>query len=344
MFNLKEIIALSSGLSSQLRAGILASDAVLRMSKIMPEHEQFWRIAGSKVKQGERISAALKGMLPTGLIAAIEAGESSGNLDRVFSQIEKASLMEQQLKSTMMKMVYPAGIMLAGVAIFIFFMVVVIPSLMSALPEKGESIFLDISEFCTYWFVDHFYVPLAIVSSVVFFVIYWFKDENNRELFMSWLGQIPILKEGLSGMYYGVWSIYMSLMSRAGGISVKDSLELSMRVLPFYLQEPIRRAATEIEKKGMADSFDTDKLPLTDPRQEIPFFIGNAFIIGQQTGLLYEQLERVAPEMMDNGKGKIEAFIKTANVFIMILAGFMIISPLIAYYVQLGASMNAINF
>ncbi|MCH9742363.1 MAG: type II secretion system F family protein [Proteobacteria bacterium] len=346
--NTKGLIFASSALASQLRAGLPIADAVARMARLQPELASTWAKIADAMRQGASLSAQarLHRLFSENTIYALEAGETSGFLVEVLTEIERAATMQLTLQKALWKFAYPVGILLASIGIFIFFMLTVIPSLMQAIPtESGQSaaVVQQVSTFMVHELEES---TLFYASALVFglgFLIWWLSDSHNREVLLSWLGAVPRVGEGLKEMYYGIWAINMALLDRAGGIGVKDALLLSARMLPFFLQEPIRRAALEVEVKGLARTFDVESLPPADPRQTLPFLLCNAFVIAQQTGLLSDQLSRVATELMYMGERKLEQAIQVANMVLMMLAGTIVLSPLVAYYMQLGASLSQIG-
>lgn len=344
----QELIFAASSLASQLRAGLLLSDAVARMAKMQPQYASEWSKMAEGMRQGSSLSsqAKLYRLFADNTIHALEAGEASGYIVDVLTEIERAATMQLTLQKALWKFAYPVGILLASIGVFLFFMLTVIPSLMQAVPvEAGSEMswIQQLSNMMVAEVQENAVFDGAILFFAILFVIWWFSDAHNREVVLSWLLDVPKLGEGISEMYYGIWAINMALLDKAGGIGVKDGLIMSSKMLPFFLQEPIRRAALEVELKGLARTFDVDQLPPNDPRQQLPFMIPNAFLIAQQTGLLSDQLSRIAVELMYLGEKKIDQVIQIANMVLMLLAGLIVLSPLVAYYMQLGKSLSQIG-
>lgn len=337
--SLSQIKSISFDLASLLKAGLSPEQVFFRMQRVDTDRIHLWRKGMENLRQGSSISKELKEIYPDNLISAIEAGEHSGHLPEVFAQIEKASEGMLRLRATLYKVIYPLSIALGSIGILIFFLTQVIPSLTKALPSAEKGIVMLLSDWMIATIDSYGEIIGAAFLVGIALLILWLRDATNREVILSWVYHLPGVGEALSDMYYGAWSAYMSMLYSAGGISVKDSLLISARMLPFFLQDALKRAATEVEKNGLSDTFDPDKISFTDPRHRMPFLILNAFMVSSQTGRLDEQLDKVGPIIFTTGEARLNRYIKTLNIIMTFIAAAILVTPMLSYYLQLGESL-----
>lgn len=341
MMTMKQIREAASALSNQLSAGIPLSDAVSRMAKLQPAHATFWLQAGQNLAGGQRLTEQLDGVWPHTIINSIIAGEQSGSLPEVFKRIEETISVQLKIQGMLWKIAYPAGLGFVGFCVFIFFMVVVLPALSESLGEGERGIVFQMSEWFSHTFYHYGLYILAGITGLVFYIVSWVSNPENRELILDFFSEIPIIGDALQNLYFGLWAYYMALMDAAGGISISESLMMTRSVLPGTISKSVIIVAEEVVFRGLADAVDPDKQLEGDSRKTWPFYIGNAFIIAQQTGRLDLELLRAAPILIDEGMRKMEKTLTILNVITLAVSAILIVGPLVAYYIQLGASLKA---
>lgn len=339
MHTTEEIEAASSALANQLSAGISIREAVARMGKLQKKYADFWASAADALSRGQRLSAHLEEHWPQSLVAAVRAGEESGTIEQVMRRVAQSMVVKQQVRKVFGKLVSPVIAFLAGLGVFIFFMVAVIPKLQASLGGGEASLVFRASTVMhhvatNYWPV----VVLALVGGTAF-AVQWLKQPQNMDLLIGAAIDKPVIGAALTNLYFGLWAYQMSLLASAG-LPAKQQLLLSVKTLPSCLQDGVLLMAAEVEKRGHADAADPDKQPEGDPRRNWPFYIGTAFITSHETGRIDLEMQRCAPILVEDGVKLLTRFITGADLLAKVLAAGMIAMPLMAYFSQLANSLT----
>jgi type II secretory pathway component PulF len=340
MMTLKEIEMGAAALGNQGRAGIPLADATRRMRRLQKKHAEFWNSTASGIENGHRISEYLTGMWPEAVVNAVRAGEESGKLNEVFNRIEETTALQRQINGLVFKLMYPVVLMLSGIVVFIFFMTQVLPSLSQSLGTGNHGFVFDLSTWMTATMNNYWLSILIGMGVSIFAVIAWLKVPDNRESIAAMALTIPVLGDALRNLYFGLWSHYMALVDVSGSIPLVDGLLITSTVLPRALRPGLELMSAEIVARGMSNASDPEKQVSGDPRCDWPFYVGNAFVIAEQTGVLEVELLRAAPEMIKDGTSKLNFSIDIGNIIALAFAGLFIAGPIMAYYMQLGAALS----
>jgi type II secretory pathway component PulF len=345
MMKLSDIESASAALGNQIQAGINLHDAVSRMVKLQKKNAEQWNMVADGIGNGQKLSKLLEGLWPDSLVSSIRAGEMSGNLPEVLHKIEETLVLQQKIRGTMMQLAYPAVLSSAGLGVFIFFMVKVLPQLAKSLDMKDDKSFVFLlSEWMSVAFNDYWYVIVSVLTAIIWGAVAWLKVADNREKLIEMTSNVPLAGEAFRNIYFGLWAHYLVILDSAGGIPIKEKLLLSCTVMPMAFQRGVYMMADEVERRGIPNSVDPDKQEPGDPRISWPFYIPTAFIVANETGRLDVEMQRVAPAMLKDGFRMIDRLFKVANLVALAVSGFLITSPLMAYYAQLGKALtHAIN-
>lgn len=343
MMSLQQVSAAAAAIGNQVNAGIPITQVVERMARLQPSYADFWMRASTKLAGGGKLSEVIGEVWPKTMIAVIRSGEESGKIGEVFERIEETVELQLQLRGKMMGLMYPVGMGLAGLGVFLGFMVFVLPMLAKSMGgKKSTSFVFQFSEWLSA-FVHANWLFIAIGAAVgIFVLVNWLRTEAAHEAILNTLLGIPIIKEALRNMYFGLWARYMSMMVEAG-IPTVNALKFTAPVLPGALAESINAFAKDVgvNNKGLAEAADVDKMKPDDPRAIWwPFFISSAFIVSEQTGVIDKELNRVAPALIKDGIRSLERFIGILNVFALAVSAFLITSPLAAYYLEIFSAIR----
>lgn len=242
-----------------------------------------------------------------------------------------------------MKLAYPIGMGLAGLSVFLGFMVFVLPMLAKSLGRSGStSPIFQFSAWLSVFVLDNYLILAVGIGVGIAVVITWLKTEEARNSIIDLFLVIPVLREALRDMYFGLWANYMALMV-AAGIPTTTALKTTAPVLPGALRQSIDAFEHDLSKNNlsMSDSSDLAKLSQSDPRSQWwPFYISNAFIVAEQTGVIDKELLRVAPALIKEGVKRLDSIIAVANVAALAVSAALIISPLAAYYTEIFSSIQ----
>lgn len=343
MMTLKEIGATAAALGNQVGAGIPIDQALCRMAQMQPSYAEFWGRTVQEVRSGRLLSNSLDEVWPKALVSAVRAGEQSGKMDTVFARIEETIELQMSLRGTIMQLAYPVGMGLAGLGVFLGFMVFVLPMLAKSLGRTGStSPIFQLSAWLSVFVLDN-YIALAVGLGVsLFAMIAWLKTEDARNMILDLFLSFPIIQDALRDMYFGLWANYMALMV-AAGIPTTSCLSLTAPVLPGALRESVEvfERDLSVNNRSLSDSADLAKLAIDDPRTKWwPFYISNAFVVAEQTGTIDKELLRVAPALIKEGVRTLNRVVAFANVVALAVSALLIVSPLAAYYTEIFAAIR----
>lgn len=343
MMTLKEIGAAASALGNQVGAGIPIDQALSRMGQMQPNHTEFWLRAAQEVRSGGFLSTSLGEVWPSALVSAVRAGEHSGKMDQVFARIEETIELQLSLRGTVMQLAYPVGMGVAGIGVFLGFMVFVLPMLAKSLGRtESTSPIFQLSAWLSVFVLGN-WVALAVGLIVgILALVAWLKTEEARNKILDVFLTVPIVREALRNMYFGLWANYMALMV-ASGISTTNALKLTAPVMPGGLRESVEvfERDLSVNNRSLFESADISKFSETDPRAKWwPFYIVNAFTVAEQTGLIDKELLRVAPALIKEGVKALNSVVAVANVIALALSGLLIMAPLAAYYNEIFAAIR----
>ena len=340
--NLKEIGSTAAALGNQIGAGIPIDQALSRMAQMQPGYADFWHRVVQEVRAGRLLSASLGEIWPESLVSAIQAGEQSGSMDTVFKRIEETIELQLSLRGTAMQLGYPLGMGVAGITVFLAFMVFVLPTLARSIGGGSNSPIFQFSAWLSVIVLENYIALTASIAAAIFALVSWLKTAEARSAVLSFCMGIPVMKDALRDMYFGLWANYMAMMVTAG-LPTTQALKLTAPVLPGALRESIELFERDlsIDNKSLSASSDVSKLTPSDLRvQWWPFYISNAFIVAEQTGEIDKELLRVAPSLIKDGVRTLNRVIAVANVFALIFSGLLIVSPLAAYYSEIFSAIR----
>ncbi len=258
-----EIIELASNLSIMLRAGVPLLTALDDIADSLENKYFKGIIADVKhlIEAGERFSDALesqKGAFPPMLIRLARVGEETGRLDKsladVADHLQKMEYLAQAIKRAL---IYPAFAIVATTGALVFWLVYVLPKIMTAIKEMGVKMplitrmLLHISDFTrVYWYVIPL-VPAAICAAVIVL-----KQNSTTGYYLDALKiRLPIVKLVVYNKLLALFTEQMRILVMAG-IPVDRSFDIVAEIMG---NEVFKRAVLQVKESvssgsGMADS------------------------------------------------------------------------------------------
>lgn len=343
MMTLEEICGTASALGNQVGAGIPLDMALTRMVQMQPAYAEFWARAVQEVRMGHLLSSSLGEVWPEALVTAVRAGEHSGQMDRVFRRIEETVELQISLRGTVMQLAYPVAMGFAGLGVFLGFMVIVLPTLAKSLGQhdSGSPVFA-LSAWLSTTVMGNLPMLSVGLGVAIFAFVTWIATQEAKNFILGVLLEVPVLRFALRDMYFGLWANYMAMLV-AAGLPTNTALKLTAPVLPGELCESIEAFERDLSTRNrtMSDSADLAKLEKDDPRSIWwPFYISNAFIVAEQTGVIDVELLRVSPALIREGIRSLNRVVAVANVIALTVSAFFIVAPLAAYYTEIFAAIR----
>lgn len=333
----QEKIMLTKHLSTMIKSGLSLKEGIetilndaknKTLKKVLTE-------AKFNLEKGQPLSATFKKYpksFSNVFISLIEAGESSGNLEKSLNylgiQIKKDYKMRQKIKGAM---IYPLVLIAASISVIMIMMVFVVPKLSeSFLRNKLElpwttQLIINSSNFITH----NIYLIIGLILSVIISFVYFRNNKNFQSALSGIILKTPILSE----LYVKI--IIARFIRTLGtllvsGINILESLDISAGTLGYNeYQKSINKISKEVSQ-GVSLSNALKK------RKDIfPYMLINMVSVGEKTGnidLTLEELAAFYEEEVDNSIKNMVSLIEPALLLFMGLIvatiAFSIIMPI----------------
>ncbi|MBP8994727.1 MAG: type II secretion system F family protein [Bacteroidales bacterium] len=235
----------------------------------------------------------------------IRAGEASGNLENVFSELSvslaKQKDLQQRIKSAL---IYPIILVVASIAIIIMLVTYAIPK-MGSLFQGGDmemptltKIIFNISGFLSDYGI---YILIFVVALVVGLIAFYKTSLVGKAFFQRLAFKIPVVKGVLSKMSYQRFAITFGSLMRAG-LPILENLEITATTVG---NEEMRQALIRIAEEGIMKG-----MTLGDAmrKEEIfPQTIRTLIAVGEKAG----HTEEVLVTLSDFYDSEIDASVKS---------------------------------
>jgi type IV pilus assembly protein PilC len=287
------------------------------------------------VKKGEMLSESMKrhkDVFPTLLIAMMESGEISGNLDtmllRMSIHYEKETKLNNKIKSAM---TYPAMLSIVAISSVMFIMTFVMPTFIEMFEVEGvklplfTKILLAISGFLS----NHSLIALLFLIIIYVGFSYYKKSEHGVHTISSLKLKAPVIGKLNKKIIVSRFARTLSTLA-VSGVSLIQGLPLIAEIIGNKVVEDALMKVREEVAKGES---------LSDPIKEsgiFPEMLSYMITIGEEAGQLDDILNKTA----DFYDEEVEQAIQTTTALIepllivtmSIVIGFIIISILLPMF------------
>lgn len=262
-------------------------------------------------------------------INLIEAGESSGNLDKILDklaiELEESKKLTAKLKSAL---TYPIILLVVIVAVMLLMMFVLVPS-MSEIYGDFDAELPAITQFLmnmSKFFIGYWWAVLIVILSLVIGYKVWIDTPKGKRSRDKIIVKVPILGMIVSKMQIAQFTRLLALLL-SSGLSIIRALELTALSLSNEMfKEVILDAKKEVEKGG--------SLALPIARSEYyPLIVSSMVAVGEETGELDTVLEKIAEYYKD------EVDVATENMSSILEPVFLILMGLAIAFISLAIYM-----
>lgn len=272
----------------------------------------------------------------TVFISLVEAGETSGTLDkaleRIAAQQEKDAEMMSKIKGAM---VYPAIVLSVIVGVMIFMLFTIVPQVEKLYKDlKQELPFISQIMVGTANFLLHYWwIVLIVLGALIYFGVRYFKTDDGKRV-----GDAMKLNAPLIGPLFR--KLYMARFTRTGstllatGVPMLDALDICRRAVNnSYVADSIGHAAEKVKNgKGLAESLEGEDYILT----LAPQMIG----IGEKSGKVDDMMAKTATVYENELDAAIKAISTVIEPVLMVVlavfAGGMVAAILLPIYQLVG--------
>ncbi len=271
----------------------------------------------------------------------VKAGEASGNLENVFSELsvslEKQKDLQQRIKSAL---IYPIILVVASIAIIILLITFAIPK-MATLYQGGDmemppltQVIFNISAFLSHYGL---YLLIVVVAIIVGLVSFYKTSMVGRAFFQRLTYKIPVVKGVLSKMSYQRFAMTFGSLMKAG-LPILENLEITATTVG---NEEMRQALLRVAYEGIMKG--TTLGDAIRKEEVFPQTIRTLISIGEKAGHTEEVLETLTnfydSEIDASVKSMVAIFEPVMLLFIGLIVGSIalaVILPVYQFTSQLG--------
>ena len=319
-------------LAQLLKAGLPLYESLVTIEEKYrqhPKHPLFVDLC-DHLKGGSQLSLAMKRYPQTFdriYISMVQAGEQSGNLTVVFTQLAQLLHKGQQLKKQMIStLTYPAflgSFCLLIIGALLFF---IIPSLKELLEGRDLHPFTILILAISNWANAHVSFLISFIFSFAL-ISWWLLRQKKVRLYLQKLSfEIPLLKTILLHSSIVRFSRSLSMLLN-GGVALLDALTLSRKMMKSLLLEAVIEEAEKKIAEGQRLSVALQSQTLLPP------LMTRMLALAEETGNMkeaFEHLSMIYEEELEKHLNQLTTYLQP--VMLMILGGivgFVILSILL---------------
>jgi general secretion pathway protein F len=328
-----ETAILTRQLATLLRAG-LPLDQSLTALIDQVESEPLKKIViqiREKVKEGSAFSDALSEhprVFSELYCHMIRAGEASGALDLVLERL--ATFLEQsiqQQRKIRASLAYPVLMCFIGIAVIIFLMIFVIPTITTIFSEMSQQLPLPTQILIsTSLFVKNFWLLIAgILFCLYLFLRRYFKTESGKMVKDTLSLRIPLLGSLKKKFAISRFAQTMGTLI-SGGLPILEAL----RIVRYIVGNEVMAKA--IDRVALSVQEGEEIAPPLKREGIFPPIVVHMVSVGEKSGQMEEMLQKIAEAY----NSEVEATISTLTsilepliiLFMGVLVGFIVMSIL----------------
>lgn len=283
------------------------------------------------VEKGESLATSMRRhpkIFPAILVNMVAAGESSGNLEESFRQMELYFDRSKRTKSKVTSaMIYPCVLIVVMIVVLIVMMTKIIPNFLKTFEDMDAElpkITLGVMAVCD-WFKVWWWVPLLVLVALIVGGILFHRTNKGRHFF-GWLARkTPVVGNLTVKTACATFCRTMEVLI-GSGLTLTDSMDLAASNMGnIYYLEAIRDA------RGMV----AEGTPLRESLVRTGIFppmVSNLVGVGEETGDLQSMMGKVADyydEEVDEATKKLLNLMEPA--IIIFMAVFVVIIVLAIY-------------
>ena len=283
------------------------------------------------VEKGEALASSMRRhpkIFPAILVNMVAAGESSGNLEESFRQMELYFDRSKRTKSKVTSaMIYPCVLIVVMIVVLIVMMTKIIPNFLKTFEDMDAElpkITLGVMAVCE-WFKSWWWVPLLVLLALIVGGVLFHRTDKGKHFF-GWLARkTPVVGNLTVKTACATFCRTMEVLI-GSGLTLTDSMDLAASNMGnIYYLEAIRDA------RGMV----AEGTPLRESLVRTGIFppmVSNLVGVGEETGDLQSMMGKVADyydEEVDEATKKLLNLIEPA--IIIFMAVFVVIIVLAIY-------------
>lgn len=283
------------------------------------------------VEKGESLATSMRRhpkIFPAILVNMVAAGESSGNLEESFRQMELYFDRSKRTKSKVTSaMIYPCVLIVVMIVVLIVMMTKIIPNFLKTFEDMDAELpklTQGVMAVCE-WFKSWWWVPLLVLVALIVGGVLFHRTDKGKHFF-GWLARkTPVVGNLTVKTACATFCRTMEVLI-GSGLTLTDSMDLAASNMGnIYYLEAIRDA------RGMV----AEGTPLRESLVRTGIFppmVSNLVGVGEETGDLQSMMGKVADyydEEVDEATKKLLNLMEPA--IIIFMAVFVVIIVLAIY-------------
>ena len=283
------------------------------------------------VEKGESLASSMRRhpkIFPAILVNMVAAGESSGNLEESFRQMELYFDRSKRTKSKVTSaMIYPCVLIVVMIVVLIVMMTKIIPNFLKTFEDMDAELpklTQGVMAVCE-WFESWWWVPLLVLVALIVGGVLFHRTDKGKHFF-GWLARkTPVVGNLTVKTACATFCRTMEVLI-GSGLTLTDSMDLAASNMGnIYYLEAIRDA------RGMV----AEGTPLRESLVRTGIFppmVSNLVGVGEETGDLQSMMGKVADyydEEVDEATKKLLNLMEPA--IIIFMAVFVVIIVLAIY-------------
>ena len=318
---------------SILRAGVSVASvlAMLGQQTSNKKLRAAIREMQADVEKGESLATSMRRhpkIFPAILVNMVAAGESSGNLEESFRQMELYFERSKRTKSKVTSaMIYPCVLIVVMIVVLIVMMTKIIPNFLKTFEDMDAELpklTQGVMAVCE-WFKSWWWVPLLVLAALIVGGVLFHRTDKGKHFF-GWLARkTPVVGNLTVKTACATFCRTMEVLI-GSGLTLTDSMDLAASNMGnIYYLEAIRDA------RGMV----AEGTPLRESLVRTGIFppmVSNLVGVGEETGDLQSMMGKVADyydEEVDEATKKLLNLMEPA--IIIFMAVFVVIIVLAIY-------------
>jgi len=322
---LSEKTVFARQLATMVSAGLPLTNA-LEILRVQSATEQMREVLGGMLADVQGGSSLAKSMskypevFDKVTVSLVEAGEASGKLDLLLTQLADNIERERDFQSkTRGALVYPAVIGVAMLAVFIIMMVFVVPRLAALYADIGAElplptkILIGISNIL----VHGWWAVLIFSGLIGYFAYYYLRTEKGKYKVAAFTFKLPIFGKLSKDSELARFSRTLGLLIGAG-VPITQALDIVAAAMSNILYRDAILAVENVRHRGVPLSIPIRADPNFDP------LISQMIAVGEETGKLDEVLEKVAKFFESQAEQSVKNLSTALEPAILIVLGVMV--------------------
>lgn len=283
------------------------------------------------VEKGESLATSMRRhpkIFPAILVNMVSAGESSGNLEESFRQMELYFDRSKRTKSKVTSaMIYPCVLIVVMIVVLIVMMTKIIPNFLKTFEDMDAELpklTQGVMAVCE-WFKSWWWVPLLVLAALIVGGVLFHRTDKGKHFF-GWLARkTPVVGNLTVKTACATFCRTMEVLI-GSGLTLTDSMDLAASNMGnIYYLEAIRDArALVAEGTPLRESLVRTGI--------FPPMVSNLVGVGEETGDLQSMMGKVADyydEEVDEATKKLLNLMEPA--IIIFMAVFVVIIVLAIY-------------